>query len=98
VPNRQDNPGPEPLGPPRPVAGNLYFYFLIEKNINQITFYFVEEGPGRASGNIKKERNCFNFFFFSVFLMDIMRGKITINLKELHLNRKIRNICTPKKS
>jgi len=22
---------------------------IIEKNINQITFYFVEEGPGHAS-------------------------------------------------
>jgi hypothetical protein len=25
-----------------------------------------------------------DFFFFSVSLMDIMGGKITINLKELH--------------
>ena len=24
------------------------------------------------------------FFFFSIFLMDVMGGKITINLKELH--------------
>jgi hypothetical protein len=55
----------------------------LEKNINQITFYFVEEGPGCGSEDIKKERNfsCFDFFFFSVFLMDIMGGKITINLK-----------------
>jgi hypothetical protein len=53
--------------------------------INQITFYFVEEGPGRGSGDIKKECNvnCFDFFFFYVFLMDVMGGKITINLKEL---------------
>jgi len=28
--------------------------------------------------------NCFEFFFFSVFLMDAMGRKITINLKELH--------------
>jgi hypothetical protein len=51
----------------------------------QITFYFVE-GPGRGSEDIKKECNinCFDFFFFSVFLMDVMSGKITINLKELH--------------
>jgi len=58
---------------------------IIEKNINQITFYFGEEGPGRASEDIKKECNinCFDFFFFSVLLMDVMGGKITVNLKEL---------------
>jgi len=56
------------------------------KNVNQITFYFVEEGPGRASEDIKKECNvnCFDFFFFSLFLMDVTSGKITINLKEMH--------------
>jgi len=54
------------------------------KKINQITFYFVEEGPGRGSEDIKKECNvkCFDFFF--VFLMDVMGGKIAFNLKELH--------------
>jgi hypothetical protein len=59
---------------------------IIGKNINQITFYFAEEGPGRGSEDIKKECNvnCFDFFFFSVFLMDVMGGKITANLKELH--------------
>jgi hypothetical protein len=56
------------------------------KNIIQITFYFVEEGPGRGSEDIKKEFNVnrFDVFLFSIFLMDIMGGKITINLKELH--------------
>jgi hypothetical protein len=56
------------------------------KKINQITFYFVEEGPGCASEDIKKECNvnCLDFFFFSVFLIDVMCGKITITLKELH--------------
>ena len=49
-------------------------------------FYFVEEGPGRGSEDIKKECNvnCFDFFFFSVVLMGVMGGKITIDLKELH--------------
>jgi len=58
----------------------------LKKKINQITLYFVEEGPGRGSEDIKKEYhvNCFDFFFFSVFLMDIMCRKITINSKELH--------------
>jgi len=58
----------------------------LEKNINLITFYFVEEGPGCGSDVIKKECNinCFDFFFFSAFLMDVIGGKITINLKELH--------------
>jgi len=36
----------------------------LKKNINQITFYFVEEGPGRGSEDIKKDSNvnCFDFF------------------------------------
>jgi len=58
----------------------------LKKKINQITCYFVEEGPGCGSEDIKKEYNvnCFDFFFFSVFLMDVMCRKITINSKELH--------------
>jgi hypothetical protein len=59
---------------------------IIGKNINRITFYFAEEGPGRGSEDIKTECNvnCFDISFFSVFLMDVMGGKITVNLKELH--------------
>jgi len=59
---------------------------MIGKKINQIILYFVEEGPGRGSEDIKKECNvnCFDFLFFSVFLMDIMGAKITINSKEMH--------------
>ena len=55
------------------------------KNINQITFYFVKEGPGHGLEDINKECNinCFDFFSFSVFLMDVMRGKITLTLIEL---------------
>jgi hypothetical protein len=55
----------------------------LKKYINHITFYFIEEGPGRGSEDIKKEFsvNCFDCFFFSVFLMDVMVGKITINFK-----------------
>ena len=51
------------------------------KNINQIGLYFVEEGPGSGSDDIKKKCivNYFDFFFFSVFSMDILGGKITIN-------------------
>jgi hypothetical protein len=58
----------------------------LKKNINQINFYSAEEGPGRGSEDIKTECDisCFDFFFFSVFFMDVMCGKITINLKELH--------------
>jgi len=41
----------------------------LKTNIKQITFYFVEEGPGCGSEDIKKECNInsFDFFFFSVF-------------------------------
>jgi len=58
----------------------------LKKNIKQIALNIVEEGPGRGSEDIKKECNvnCFDFFFFSVFFMDVMIGKITIDLKELH--------------
>jgi len=58
----------------------------LKKNINQITFCFDEEDPDRGSEDTKKECNvnCFDFFSFSVFLMDVMVGKITITLKELH--------------
>jgi len=59
---------------------------VTEKKTNLITFYFVEEDPGCGSEDIKKECNvnCFDFFFFSVFLMDVMGGKIKTNLIELH--------------
>jgi hypothetical protein len=40
----------------------------------------------------------FDFFLFSVILMDVMGGKIPIISKELHQNRKSRNTCTPEKS
>jgi len=48
-----------------------------KKKISQIVFYFVEEGPGHGSEGIKKECNvtCFDFFLFSVFLMDVVGGK-----------------------
>ena len=34
--------------------------------MDQITFYFAEEGPCHGSEDIKKESsvNCFDFFFF----------------------------------
>jgi len=51
--------------------------------VHQITF--VEKGPGRGSEDIKEECdvNCDYFSFFSVFLMDVVVRKITINLKEM---------------
>jgi len=55
--------------------------------MKQITFYFAEERPGRGSEDIKTECDVKYFDFFSIFclfLMDVMGGKITINLKELH--------------
>jgi len=58
----------------------------LRKSISQITFNFAEEDPGCGSEDIKKEcnANCFDLFSFSVSLMDVMGGKITVNLKELH--------------
>jgi len=55
------------------------------KNINQITF--VKEGPGHGSEDITKECNvnCFDCFFFSVFLMDVMGGKINNKLERIAL-------------
>jgi hypothetical protein len=55
----------------------------LKKNINQITFYFAEEGPGCGSEAIKTECNvnCLDYFFLPVFLMDVMDGKMTMNLK-----------------
>jgi len=57
----------------------------LKKNINKITFYLAEEGPGRGSEDIKKECNvnCFDFFF-SAFLLDVTGGKIKVSLKEMH--------------
>jgi len=58
----------------------------LKKIINQISFYFAEEGPGRGSEGFKTERDvdCFDFFLISFFFMDVTGGKITINLKEMH--------------
>jgi len=55
----------------------------LKENIDQITFYFVEEGPGRGSEDVKKERNvnCFDLLLFYFFLIEVMGGKITINSK-----------------
>ena len=39
-----------------------------------------------------------DFFFLSVILTDVTSGKITVNLTELHYNRKRRNTCTLEKS
>jgi hypothetical protein len=70
----------------------------LEKYINQITFYYVEEGPGRGSEDIKKECNvnCFDFFFFSVLLLDSWVEKsqspkkncTKIEKEETHAHRK----------
>jgi hypothetical protein len=45
--------------------------------------FFVEEDPGRGSENIKKNITSTVLIFSSFFLplMDVMFGKITINLK-----------------
>jgi hypothetical protein len=39
-----------------------------------------------------------SIFSSFLFLMDVMGGNITVNLKELHLNRIRRNTCTSAKN
>jgi len=53
--------------------------------LKKISIRTLGEGPDQKK-DVKKECNinCFDFFFFSVFLMSIMGRKITINLIELH--------------
>jgi hypothetical protein len=46
--------------------------------------YFIEEDPGRGSVDIKKEFNVNSLDFFPCIFMDVMGGKITVNLKEEH--------------
>jgi len=59
----------------------------LEKNTNQISFNFCKEGPGRGSEDINKKFNvnCFDFFFFTVFLMDVMGRKNHSQLKRTAL-------------
>jgi len=62
----------------------------LKKNINQITFYFVEEGPGRGSEHIKRECNVngFDVFFFSVLLWTSWVEKSQHNRPALKQNKK----------
>ena len=55
-----------------------------------MNFQFVEEGPGSGSEDIKKECNvnCFDFFFFSLFLMDVMSRQNHSQLKRNALKQK----------
>jgi len=55
----------------------------LKKSIKSL---FILLKKAQASEDTKKECNVnsSDFFFFSVFLMDVMGGKIAINLKELH--------------
>ena len=55
-----------------------------------ITFYFVEEGSGRGSEDIKKESNvnCFDFFFFSVLFYGCHGWKNHSQLKTAALKQK----------
>jgi hypothetical protein len=41
----------------------------LKKNINQITFYFAEEGAGCSSEDIKKECNVNYFDLFLLFCL-----------------------------
>ena len=71
-----------------------YNFNLNELGIQKITqtfekisiktlFILLKKAQGRGSEDIKKECNvnCFDFFFFPVFLMDVMGGKNHNQLK-----------------
>ena len=71
------------------------------KNINRITFYFVEGGSDRGLEDIKKEFKCQLFIFFLLFcLFDGRHAWKNHNKlkKKLHSNRKRRNTCIPEKN
>ena len=55
------------------------------KKINQSLCILLKNVQAMAQKTSRKNltSNLFDFFFFSVFLMDVMGGKITINLKDL---------------
>jgi hypothetical protein len=59
----------------------------LEQNISPITSHSVAAGPGLGSEDIKRECNvkCLDFFFFSVFLMDVVGGKNHSQLKRTAL-------------
>jgi len=67
----------------------------LEKNINQIIFYFAEEGPGSGSEDIKKECNVNGFDFFLFFcLFDGRHGwKNHTQLKRTALKQKKEETC-----
>jgi len=45
-----------------------------KKNISQITFYFVEEGPGRSSEDIRKNVTSAVLIFSYFYLFDGRHG------------------------
>ena len=49
-------------------------------------FILLKKGTGRGSEDIKTECdvNCFDIIFSSLFLVDVVGGKITFNSKVLH--------------
>jgi hypothetical protein len=61
---------------------------------------FLEKAQAVVQKTSRKNVTSTIFSLFSVSLMDIMGGKITINLEELHTlqGRTRRNTCTPEKS
>jgi hypothetical protein len=54
--------------------------------VNQITFILFKKAQAVVQKTSRKNvtSTVLIFFVFSVFLMDVMGGKITVNLKELH--------------
>jgi len=59
---------------------------IIEKISNKSLFILLKKAQAVVQKTSRKNVNvnCFDFFFFSIFLMDVVGGKITINLKKLH--------------
>jgi len=59
---------------------------IIGKNISQITFYLLKEAQAVVQKTARKNVTSTVLIFssFLYFFMDVMGGKITVNLKELH--------------
>jgi len=72
----------------------------LNKNINKPLFISLKKAQVVVQKTSRRNvtSTVLIFSLFSVFLVDVRGGKITMNLKELHKNSKRRNTCTLEES